>query len=193
MKAAAGAEEAEDVELAPPFLVPRPDKFPPPAVEVKVCRVDPKLHSPYLVPRQINPYVRICVVEDKNHTSYAKTSVKKNTKSPVWDETLWLPGADASATLLITVMDHNAVTRNIWLAKADVAIAALRPGTTVEMRVPIDIRKSITNTDVDADRHADLVLEVTCHDVQRWWRDAEISKRDAAEATTAGKPWFHLW
>ena len=47
--AAEGEDSGDDVELQPPYLVARPDVFPPPAVEARVLYVTPQLHSPYAI------------------------------------------------------------------------------------------------------------------------------------------------
>lgn len=196
--AAEGEDSGDDVELQPPYLVARPDVFPPPAVEARVLYVTPQLHSPYAIgARPLNPFVRIQVVDEKSREKRcaAQTAERKNTKTPTWDETLLLTGADVGCALLITVIDHNRVGPNTWLGKATVAVAALAPGMKKLLDVPLEIRNKITHIrggDVDPAQKANLTIEFTAHDMQRWWTDAELRKRDD-HADEPQRKWFHLW
>ena len=196
--AAEGEDSGEDVELQPPYLVARPDVFPPPAVEARVLYVTPQLHSPYAIgARPLNPFVRIQVVDEKSKEKrcVAQTAERKNTKTPTWDETLLLTGADVGCALLVTVIDHNRVGPNTWLGKATVAVAALAPGTKKLLDVPLEIRNKITHIregDVNPAQKANLTIEFTAHDMQRWWTDAELRKRDD-HADEPQRKWFHLW
>ena len=55
-----------------------------------------------------DPYVVVQSAGGKK----AKTSVKKKTLDPEWDETLELSVADAASSLLFTVWDHDKVSPN---------------------------------------------------------------------------------
>merc|ERR1712146_548671 len=66
-------------QLEPPYLVPRPRYFPIPTLIVTVVSAS-NLEGNTALPRPVNPFVSMTL----SGQSF-KSSVKKNTKNPVWD------------------------------------------------------------------------------------------------------------
>merc|ERR1711988_957223 len=66
-------------QLEPPYLIPRPRFFPVPTLTVTVVSAN-NLEGNTALPRPVNPFVSMTL----SGQSF-KSSVKKNTKNPVWD------------------------------------------------------------------------------------------------------------
>ena len=66
-----------------------------------------------------------------------KTSVKKGTVSPLWDETLELSVFDVAAPLSFEVWDHDKIGMNDSLGAGEIILAQCAPGTPTALRVAL--------------------------------------------------------
>ena len=80
-----------------------------------------------------DPYVVVQSAGGKK----AKTSVKKKTLDPEWDETLELSVLDAAAALSFTVWEHDKVGRNDHLGSAEILLSQIAPGVPTPLRLEL--------------------------------------------------------
>ena len=86
-----------------------------------------------------DPYVVVQTAGGKK----AKTSVKKKTLDPEWDETLELSVLDAAAPLSFTVWDHDKVGTNDSLGAGEVLLGQCSPGAPTSLRVALSTQGAI--------------------------------------------------
>jgi Ca2+-dependent lipid-binding protein len=86
-----------------------------------------------------DPYVVVQSAGGKK----AKTSVKKRTLDPEWDETLELSVYDASAPLSFAVWDHDKVGTNDSLGAGEVLLGQCAPGAPTSLRVALSTQGAI--------------------------------------------------
>ena len=86
-----------------------------------------------------DPYVVVQSAGGKK----AKTSVKKKTLDPEWDETLELSVLDAAAPLSFVVWDHDKVGRNDNLGSAEISLAQIAPGVPTPLRLELSAQGTI--------------------------------------------------
>ena len=68
----------------------------------------------------------------------AKTSVKKGTVNPVWDETLDVGIADDAAPLYLEVWDHDKIGMNDSLGAGEILLGQCEPGTPTLLTIAVD-------------------------------------------------------
>ena len=73
----------------------------------------------------------------------AKTSVKKKTLEPEWDETLELSVLDAAAPLSFAVWDHDKIGTNDALGAGEVLLGQCAPGAPTPLRVALSTQGAI--------------------------------------------------
>ena len=86
-----------------------------------------------------DPFVVVQSAGDKK----AKTSVKKKTLDPEWEETLELSVLDAAAPLSFVVWDHDKVGRNDHLGSAEISLAQIAPGVPTPLRLELSTQGTI--------------------------------------------------
>ena len=86
-----------------------------------------------------DPYVVVQAAGGKK----AKTSVKKKTLDPEWDETLELSVLDAAAPLSFTVWDHDKVGTNDSLGAGEILLGQCAPGAPTALRVALSTQGAI--------------------------------------------------
>ena len=86
-----------------------------------------------------DPYVVVQSAGGKK----AKTSVKKRTLDPEWDETLELSVYDVSAPLSFAVWDHDKVGTNDSLGAGEVLLGQCAPGAPTSLRVALSTQGAI--------------------------------------------------
>ena len=72
-----------------------------------------------------------------------KTSVKKGTVNPIWDETLELSVFDAAAPLSFEVWDHDKIGMNDSLGAGEILLAQCSPGTPTALRVALSTQGTV--------------------------------------------------
>ena len=72
-----------------------------------------------------------------------KTSVKKGTVSPLWDETLELSVFDVAAPLSFEVWDHDKIGMNDSLGAGEIILAQCAPGTPTALRVALSTQGTV--------------------------------------------------
>ena len=72
-----------------------------------------------------------------------KTSVKKGTVNPIWDETLELSVFDAAAPLSFEVWDHDKLGMNDSLGAGEILLAQCSPGTPTALRVALSTQGTV--------------------------------------------------
>ena len=86
-----------------------------------------------------DPYVVVQSAGGKK----AKTSVKKKTLEPEWDETLELSVLDAAAPLSFAVWDHDKIGTNDALGAGEVLLGECAPGAPTPLRVALSTQGTI--------------------------------------------------
>ena len=86
-----------------------------------------------------DPYVVVQSAGGKR----AKTSVKKKTTEPEWDETLELSVLDAAAPLSFAVWDHDKIGTNDALGAGEVLLGQCAPGAPTLLRVALSTQGAI--------------------------------------------------
>ena len=86
-----------------------------------------------------DPFVVVQSAGDKK----SKTSVKKKTLDPEWEETLELSVLDAAAPLSFVVWDHDKVGRNDHLGSAEISLAQIAPGVPTPLRLELSTQGTI--------------------------------------------------
>ena len=86
-----------------------------------------------------DPYVVVQLAGGKK----AKTSVKKKTLDPEWDETLELIVCDVSEPLSFAVWDHDKIGTNDSLGAGEVLLAQCAPGAPTSLRVALSTQGAI--------------------------------------------------
>ena len=86
-----------------------------------------------------DPYVVVQSAGGKK----AKTSVKKKTLEPEWDETLELSVLDAAAPLSFAVWDHDKIGTNDALGAGEVLLGQCAPGAPTPLRVALSTQGAI--------------------------------------------------
>ena len=86
-----------------------------------------------------DPYVVVQTAGGKK----TKTSVKKKTLDPEWDETLELSVLDAAAPLSFTVWDHDKVGTNDSLGAGEILLGQCAPGAPTSLRVALSTQGAI--------------------------------------------------
>ena len=86
-----------------------------------------------------DPYVVVQSAGGKK----AKTSVKKKTLDPEWDETLELSVLDAAAPLSFAVWDHDKIGTNDALGAGEVLLGQCAPGAPTPLRVALSTQGAI--------------------------------------------------
>ena len=86
-----------------------------------------------------DPYVVVQSAGGKR----AKTSVKKKTLEPEWDETLELSVLDAAAPLSFAVWDHDKIGTNDALGAGEVLLGQCAPGAPTPLRVALSTQGAI--------------------------------------------------
>jgi len=86
-----------------------------------------------------DPYVVVQSAGGKK----AKTSVKKKTLEPEWDETLELSVLDAAAPLSFAVWDHDKIGTNDALGAGEVLLGECAPGAPTPLRVALSTQGAI--------------------------------------------------
>ena len=86
-----------------------------------------------------DPYVVVQSAGGKK----AKTSVKKKTLEPEWDETLELSVLDAAAPLSFAVWDHDQIGTNDALGAGEVLLGQCAPGAPTPLRVALSTQGAI--------------------------------------------------
>ena len=90
----------------------------------------------------LDPYVKVYLMVDEKRSAKKKTSVKKNTICPIYNESFFFDLSPRDITshdvcLLFLVMDHNPVRQNNVIGKVEVGLDCLERGR--------DHWKAITN------------------------------------------------
>jgi len=86
-----------------------------------------------------DPYVVVQSAGGKKE----KTSVKKGTVSPLWDETLELSVFDVAAPLLFEVWDHDKIGMNDSLGTGEILLAQCSPGTPTALTIALSTQGTI--------------------------------------------------
>ena len=94
----------------------------------------------------------------------AKTSVKKGTVNPVWDETLVVGIADDAAPLYLEVWDHDKIGMNDSLGAGEILLGQCEPGTPTLLTIAVD-------------KQGTVEVEVT-------WLPAESPAQEVAESSS---------
>ncbi len=94
----------------------------------------------------------------------AKTSVKKGTVNPVWDETLDVGIADDAAPLYLEVWDHDKIGMNDSLGAGEILLGQCEPGTPTLLTIAVD-------------KQGTVEVEVT-------WLPAESPAQEVAESSS---------
>ena len=86
-----------------------------------------------------DPYVVVQSAGGKKE----KTSVKKGTVNPFWDETLELSVFDVAAPLSFEVWDHDKIGMNDSLGNGEILLAHCSPGTPTALRVALSTQGTV--------------------------------------------------
>ena len=86
-----------------------------------------------------DPYVVVQSAGGKKE----KTSVKKGTVNPFWDETLELSVFDVAAPLSFEVWDHDKIGMNDSLGNGEILLAQCSPGTPTALRVALSTQGTV--------------------------------------------------
>ena len=86
-----------------------------------------------------DPYVVVQSAGGKKE----KTSVKKGTVNPFWDETLELSVSDVAAPLSFEVWDHDKIGMNDSLGNGEILLAHCSPGTPTALRVALSTQGTV--------------------------------------------------
>uniref|UniRef100_A0A8C5H4L2 C2 domain-containing protein n=1 Tax=Gouania willdenowi TaxID=441366 RepID=A0A8C5H4L2_GOUWI len=86
-----------------------------------------------------NPYVKCYLMPDKSRQSKRKTSIKRRTTNPVYNETLKYPISRSklfTRSLLISVWHYGRLSRNAFLGEVDIGLDSRDLDSPYEDRVP---------------------------------------------------------
>ena len=86
-----------------------------------------------------DPYVVVQSASGKKE----KTSVKKGTVNPFWDETLELSVSDVAAPLSFEVWDHDKIGMNDSLGNGEILLAQCSPGTPTALRIALSTQGTV--------------------------------------------------
>ena len=86
-----------------------------------------------------DPYVVVQSASGKKE----KTSVKRGTVNPVWDETLELSVFDVAAPLSFEVWDHDKIGMNDSLGTGEILLAQCAPGTPTALTITLSTQGTI--------------------------------------------------
>ena len=86
-----------------------------------------------------DPYVVVKAAGGKK----AKSSAKKGTVNPVWDETLKLSVPNANAPIQLQVWDHDKVGKNDLLGSAEISLMHCPPGIPTAMTVALSTQGAV--------------------------------------------------
>ena len=86
-----------------------------------------------------DPYVVVKAAGGKK----AKSSAKKGTVNPVWDETLKLSVSNANAPIQLQVWDHDKVGKNDLLGSAEISLMHCPPGIPTAMTVALSTQGAV--------------------------------------------------
>ena len=86
-----------------------------------------------------DPYVVVQSASGKKE----KTSVKRGTVNPVWDETLELSVFDVAAPLSFEVWDHDKIGTNDSLGTGEILLAQCAPGTPTALTITLSTQGTI--------------------------------------------------
>ena len=91
-----------------------------------------------------DPY---CVLQSAGGQT-AKTSVKKGTLHPEWDESLELSVSDSSALIFLEVWDHDVIGRHDSLGAGEIPLAQCTPFESTPLTIAVDDKRATIDVDV---------------------------------------------
>ena len=90
-----------------------------------------------------DPYVVVHAASKWWGGKQVKTSVKKGTVNPVWNETLELGVVDAAAPLSVEVWDHDKLSMNDSLGSAEIKLDQCEPGEPTPVRIALSTQGTV--------------------------------------------------
>jgi len=91
-----------------------------------------------------DPY---CVLQSAGGQK-VKTSVKKGTLHPEWDESLELSVSDSSALIFLEVWDHDMIGRHDSLGAGEIPLAQCTPFESTPLTIAVDDKRATIDVDV---------------------------------------------
>lgn len=171
-------EDQPHAGLSPPWLVPRPKKFPPPRIIVRVIGAQ-GLKNGRL--RPVKSFVRL-----KVGNAEARTETAPNGENPVWqnsEHALVFDRMNPDCRLEISIIDVKpGANRCIGVTKIPIpSLSATEDASSAFVTKELDVkmrRAKLRNKGCTAKLTVELALE----DFQGWWLGAERAARDAETA-----------
>uniref|UniRef100_A0A8C5H4I9 C2 domain-containing protein n=2 Tax=Gouania willdenowi TaxID=441366 RepID=A0A8C5H4I9_GOUWI len=136
-----------------------------------------------------NPYVKCYLMPDKSRQSKRKTSIKRRTTNPVYNETLKYPISRSklfTRSLLISVWHYGRLSRNAFLGEVDIGLDSRDLDSPYEDRVALMPRPAPTGlTTAFAQYKGELVISLKYIPVKK--PAAENVKGKKAAPTEGGE------
>lgn len=113
--------------------------------------------------RQSNPYVKCYLLPEKSHQSKRKTSIKRHTVNPIYNETLKYVISRSqlfTRSVLISVWHHGRFSRNTFLGEVEIALDCRDMDSPTEETVALMSKTPSAPASVFAQYKGELVISL---------------------------------